>query len=297
MKNKKIRYVSLEPRAFLTDLDFLSMTAEEKGVYFSIILCLYDNNGYLDMDKERINRVCNCPNFENVFEKIKHKFRIKDGKISHKRVLRELKRARQIAQLHSANGVKGNEIRWKNHPTGNPSAIAQQSQSNRIKRSEEKRSEVKRREGKRSEDKKSSEERNEEAYYASPSDSSNGSSQRLASQWHGLPRRATHLAQQAARGITAKMAVPPIPRDLTMKIVNFNDELCRIFPKRTPSDTSSIRNLANWVRDRIRLGLFQDKIIGNVLTIARDSKKGKSRKPIAVFYARLKKELNYGSDG
>ena len=138
-------------------------------------------------------------------------------------------------------------------------------------------------EAKRSEEKRS-EEKKGEAHYASPSDSSNGSSQRLASQWHGLP----------ARGITAKMAVLPIPRDLTMRIVNFHDELCFIFPKRTPVDTSSIRNLTGWVADCIRLGKFQDKIIGNILAIARDSKKGKSRKPIAVFYARLKEELNYG---
>jgi hypothetical protein len=82
-----------------------------------------------------------------------------------------------------------------------------------------------------------------------------------------------------------------------MRIVNFHDELCRIFPKRTPSDSSSIRNLANWVRDCIRLGKFQDKIIGNVLAIARDSKKGKSRKPIAVFYAQLKTDLGYKQDG
>jgi uncharacterized protein YdaU (DUF1376 family) len=259
---KKIRYVSLDSSAFTSDVFFLSMTAEERGVYVSIILYLNQNDGFLPMDKVLLGSFCNCTNFENVFEKIKHKFLIKNKKISHKRVLAELRRAKQIAQVHSANGVKGNEIRWKNHRTGTPSAIAQQSQSNRIKRSEEKRSEDKRREEK------------SEAQDASPSGSLNGFSQRLAPPTAGT-----------------------IPTDFTMKLIYLNDGLCKIFPQRTPADTSSIRNLSNWVINRIKLGKFQDKIIGNILGKARNSKKGKSRKPIAVFYAQLKTELGYKQDG
>jgi uncharacterized protein YdaU (DUF1376 family) len=241
------------------------MTAEERGVYCQIIFNLYESGGYLPMDKATLAGFCNCTNFENVFEKIKHKFLIKNEKISQKRVLAELKRARQISQLQRQNGLKGMESRWG----GDNKAITKLSHSNNkaiTKRSEDKRSE----------------EKKGEAHCASPSGSSNGSSLRHAS------APAAVLRQQDAGGT--------IPRDLTMRVINFHDDLCRIFPQRTPSDSSSIRNLANWVGGRIRLGEFQDKIIGNVLVIARDSKKGKSRKPIAVFYARLKKELNYESD-
>jgi uncharacterized protein YdaU (DUF1376 family) len=262
---RKIRYVSLDSSAFLLDLDFQTMTCEERGAYCSIIFNLNVNDGYLDIDKVLRGNLCNCTNFEKVFEKIKHKFLIKNGKISHKRVLSELKRARQIAQDLHIKGVKANEIRWKNHPTGTPRGLLDESSGipqGVPKRSEEKRSEDKRREEK------------SEAQDASPSGSLNGFSQRLAPPTAGT-----------------------IPTDFTMKLIYLNDGLCKIFPQRTPADTSSIRNLSNWVINRIKLGKFQDKIIGNILGKARNSKKGKSRKPIAVFYAQLKTELGYKQDG
>jgi uncharacterized protein YdaU (DUF1376 family) len=282
---KKIRYVSLESSAFLVDLDFLSMSYEERGLYFTLILHLYENNGCLDMKKVLRGNFSSCKNFRNVFEKIKHKFLIKNGKISHKRVNRELRRARQISQLQRENGLKGNHTRWENYR----SAIAKLSQSD--SKGVPKRSEG---EAKGSEDKRSEEKRSEAqegvnsdtaikvrlsvsqlaAKLASPSGSSDDSSQRLASPTAGT-----------------------VPTDFTMKLIYLNDGLCKIFPQRTPADTSSIRNLANWVINRIKLGLLQDKIIGNVLAIARDSKKGKSRKPIAVFYAQLKTDLGYKQDG
>jgi uncharacterized protein YdaU (DUF1376 family) len=293
MKNKKIRYVSLESSAFLLDLDFQTMTCEERGAYCSIIFNLYENGGYLLMDKVLRGNLCNCTNFEKVFEKIKHKFLIKDGKISHKRVLRELKRAKKISQLQRENGLRGMESRWG----GDNKAITKLSQSNNkdiTKRSEEKRSEDKRREEKRSEETIAVNADGKEKVRLTVSQLA----AKLASQSVSSPPSADspRLASQPTVSLSFLRKQESSGRDLTLMMFNFHDELCRIFPKRTPSDSSSIRNLANWVRDRIRLGQFQDKIIGNVLLIARDSKKGKSRKPIAVFYARLKKELNYGSD-
>ena len=34
----KVKYVQLELGAFLTDLDFIAMTLEERGAYFTLIL-------------------------------------------------------------------------------------------------------------------------------------------------------------------------------------------------------------------------------------------------------------------
>jgi uncharacterized protein YdaU (DUF1376 family) len=147
MKNKKIRYVSLDSIAFTSDVFFLSMTAEEMGVYFSIILYLNQNDGFLPMDKALLGGFCNCQNFENVFEKIKHKFLIKDGKISHKRVLQELKRAKYFSQLQSIKGLKANEIRWKNSPRGDSPGMSRGCHGDATgipKRSEAKIREVKR---------------------------------------------------------------------------------------------------------------------------------------------------------
>ena len=45
---KKIKYVQLEPAAILTDLDWQKMSAEERGVYWQIILTLYCHNGKIN---------------------------------------------------------------------------------------------------------------------------------------------------------------------------------------------------------------------------------------------------------
>jgi hypothetical protein len=176
------------------------------------------------------------------------------------------------------------ESRWG----GDNKAITQLSHSNNTaitKRSEG--------EAKGSEDKRSEEKRNEETIALN----ADGTKKVRLS----VSQLAAKLASQSvsSNGFSPRLASRPpaaIPKDLTLKITNLYDELCFIFPKRTPADTSSIRNLVNWVGNCIRLGKFQDKIIGNVLAIARDSKKGKSRKPIAVFYSQLKTDLGYKHD-
>ena len=40
----KIKFVYFEPAAFLTDIDFQMMNAEQRGVYTSIIFYLHCNN-------------------------------------------------------------------------------------------------------------------------------------------------------------------------------------------------------------------------------------------------------------
>jgi len=107
MKRKKIKYVSLEAGAFLSDMVFQVMNAEERGVYCSLIFYLYENNGGLPLDFETLKHLCNCENFEKVWEFIKRKFIIKRERIYHKRVTAELERARQIFQVQSQKGVKG----------------------------------------------------------------------------------------------------------------------------------------------------------------------------------------------
>lgn len=52
MHSKQIKFVQLEPAAFLTDMDFFAMSAAERGVYWTIILYLYCNNGKCDFDIE-----------------------------------------------------------------------------------------------------------------------------------------------------------------------------------------------------------------------------------------------------
>ena len=70
----KIRYVQLESQAFLTDLDFITMSAGERGVYCTLLLHLYCNAGRCEFDPQALARLCNCDDFEKVWEKVAKKF-------------------------------------------------------------------------------------------------------------------------------------------------------------------------------------------------------------------------------
>ena len=55
----EVKYIQLEPAAFITDIDFMLMTAEERGVYCSIIFYLYANNGKIELNDKSDNSVIN----------------------------------------------------------------------------------------------------------------------------------------------------------------------------------------------------------------------------------------------
>lgn len=236
---KKIQYVSLESGAFLSDLIFQAMNAEERGVYCSLIFYLYENNGRLPLDFATLGHLCNCQNFEKVWEFIRQKFLVRKNIISHKRVIAELEKARQFLQGQSEKGVKGMNSRWHSDNT----AIT--------KRSEEKRSE------------------------GTESNNSNTN----GSQFQSV------LSSLRSAAIT--------PAELETLRFRIYDILCGIFKGRTPSDTTAIRNLVGWARNNIAEGKFEPQIFKTIVNMAVESKNGKSRKPIAVFFAQVKRDLGY----
>jgi len=128
MKRKNPPYVFLESGAFLTDPIFQVMTAEQRGDYCTIIFNLYENSGKLPLDSALLTRLCNSKDFEKNWETIKHKFKIKNGIISHKRVDRELAAARKRSQLAVKSGVIGAKKRWGGHSD----PIANRTEENRI---------------------------------------------------------------------------------------------------------------------------------------------------------------------
>ena len=73
----KIRYVQLESEAFLTDLDFIRMSAQDRGVYCTLLFYLYCNNGQCEFDPTTLARMCNCSdnNFEKIWKNIEKNFR------------------------------------------------------------------------------------------------------------------------------------------------------------------------------------------------------------------------------
>jgi uncharacterized protein YdaU (DUF1376 family) len=250
MKKKKIQYVSLEVGAFISDMVFQVMTAEERGVYCTIIFYLYENNGRLPFDIETLKHLCNCPDFEKVWEFVKRKFIIKQGRIYHKRVTAELERAKQFLQAQSEKGIKGNDTRWREHRT----AIAQQSPDNRqVTKSEGKRSEV------------------------NESNNSNTSSV-----FQSLDTSLRSAAITAGELETLRFRI--------------YDILHKVFGGLTVSDRTSLRNLTGWVKENIAAGKFAPEIFKTIVNMATESKNGKSRKPIAVFFAQVKNDLGYKKD-
>ena len=109
------KYVVLDAEAFLAD--FIGMTAAERGCYATIIFHLYKMHGRCIFDKYELAALCNLPDleFDKVWRRIGKKFAIKSSKLFHKRVSKELHRARVLMQVRSRAGLKGAETRWQTH--------------------------------------------------------------------------------------------------------------------------------------------------------------------------------------
>jgi uncharacterized protein YdaU (DUF1376 family) len=78
----KIKFVQLESQAFFTDLDFITMSAAERGVYCTLLLHLYCNAGRCEFDPQALARLSNCDDFEKVWEKVAKKFQTRNGSAS-----------------------------------------------------------------------------------------------------------------------------------------------------------------------------------------------------------------------
>ncbi len=119
----KIKYVQLESEAFLMDLDFIAMTLEQRGAYFTLILYLYCNNGKCALDISVLSQLCNksTKTFEKIWQKISKKFQTRNSVIKHKRVTRELKKARKFIQHQRKAGLASARKRQQrlNHGSAN----------------------------------------------------------------------------------------------------------------------------------------------------------------------------------
>ena len=137
-----IKYVQLAAADFLADIDFQMMTAEERGVYCSIIFYLYANGGNIKLtdngaitllsdSSSKLAIISGCyktgPEWASLWAKIKHKFIIDKGLVSHKRVTSEIEKARNYAADKSRAGKIGADKRWGSHSTANGDAIAKKS--------------------------------------------------------------------------------------------------------------------------------------------------------------------------
>jgi len=257
----KIRYVQLEPAEVLLDFHSSRMTAEQFGCYWLIMMHLYCQGGKLKLDVKELGLLCNCPGapgegFEKVWEKIESKFQKKGGQIKHKRVNRELRRARQRRQAAVDNGLRGAQARWQGHSAGITLAMAN-GKRNVIEETESKL-------------------RIRKDLSSSP--------------FHSLVPSSSLRHPASA---TAVAEACETPGALAVRILDFNQSLQQIIRPRNQSDRTSFRNIGNWLMVKIQAGEFNERIIPRVLEYAAEAVKGKSRNPAAVFTSILKRELKY----
>jgi uncharacterized protein YdaU (DUF1376 family) len=119
---KKPLYIQHEPGAYPKDIDWQMMTAEERGCYHSLIIFLACSDGYIPNEPESLCGLCNIniDKLKTFLKKYSHKFVIKDGKISHKRVNEELAKARKSIKQKSLAGKKGMQQRYNSVITPTP---------------------------------------------------------------------------------------------------------------------------------------------------------------------------------
>jgi len=127
MAADKIKYVQLEAAAWVADPDWQMMTAEERGVYSSLILCLYANDGVIQLagngditllskKTQGLGVISGCgktgQEWEYLWSRMRHKFLIEGNLLTHKRVTAELAKAAAKRRAASKAGKKGMEKRW-----------------------------------------------------------------------------------------------------------------------------------------------------------------------------------------
>ena len=113
-----VKFIQLESDAFLTDLDFITFSPAERGVYCTLIFYLSSNNGVCRFEPQSLSRLCNCKStsqFEKIWQKISKKFQTRNGVIKHKRVSKELTKAKRLRQAKRRAGLKGARVTWQRH--------------------------------------------------------------------------------------------------------------------------------------------------------------------------------------
>ena len=244
LRKKDITYVSLDSKSFIADTAFQAMSAEQRGVYCTLIFYLYANGGSIAFDPPTLGRLCNCDDFENIWEKIKSRFRKKRNKIFHSAVSKELSRTLKLTQARSQSGLKGAQARWQPQSAAN------------AKSSEANQSEVKVRET-----------------TSNPGTSANQQSvkDKSSSQFandESVKKFSKDLSNRIDSG------------ELLQQKFNTYHKLCEDLKAQGSANQATLRNFVNWVSDMIKAEEFDgDKIWEVVLKICKESIGKSFRKP------------------
>lgn len=109
----KVKWIQLEPAEYPADDDWGAMTPEDRGCYHSLIVYLGCSGGTLPNDRSALRILCNANEevFETFWKKYSRKFIVKDGNIKHKRVSREIRKARKYLLQKSLAGKASGKAR------------------------------------------------------------------------------------------------------------------------------------------------------------------------------------------
>ena len=126
--SESIGYVGLQASRFIVDEDCAGWSLAEFGLYCRLVFQLYESNGKLRDDPQRLAGVCRCrlEEFETLWATVAKKFSHKNGVIRHKTVTKKLAKARKRRQDARKAGLasgRKRSARSTTVPTTVPTAL------------------------------------------------------------------------------------------------------------------------------------------------------------------------------
>ncbi|MCP3683901.1 MAG: DUF1376 domain-containing protein [bacterium] len=112
---------------YLKDTRHLSTT--EHGAYFLILMELWNNKGFAEIDRLPRITLLDEENFQKIWKNIEEFFHKKGDKISQKRLSKELRASSSRRKSAKNNGLKGGRPKTQKKPTGNPKVNPQKTSS------------------------------------------------------------------------------------------------------------------------------------------------------------------------
>ncbi|MDY6862817.1 MAG: DUF1376 domain-containing protein, partial [Thermodesulfobacteriota bacterium] len=133
MENKAPAF-QFYPKDFVSDVNVVTMTMEERGVYITLLSHCWIE-GCLKGGSEMLQAICNNPsNWEKIWEKVSRCFYEKDGIFYHNRLEKEKIKQSEWREKSRLGGIKSGEKRKKSkggsrvvEPNGNSSSSSSSS--------------------------------------------------------------------------------------------------------------------------------------------------------------------------
>lgn len=267
-KGEAPRFVSLEPAAWASDVQYQAFSAAERGTYDMLCWYLYCNNGVVPYDEQMFMGLCKCTKDE--LHTVLRKFQIRGGMCTHKRVQKELNKARKLMNRAS----RAAKARWDKElglTKGHAQAMLEQCLRNakvsEAKRSEEKKEFVTNTKG------------FSKAIEGGQIQTLGGLATAYIKEHAG-----TQAAPKASSSSPSLKVCSSSPRRFA-----FERELAKKICPKSESDITALRNLNDWIEEGIRTGRFKGGIYDRIL--AYDLSWAKNT--IAALFHRLEDDLEY----